>query len=60
MNKKGKADSKGKADKKTRPKSPTATPGAPGWPAQGTAAGIKRASAGHDRKPVGRGAARGR
>lgn len=53
-------DKQGKAPKKAQPKPAGATPGAPGWPAQDTNAGIKRASAGHDRKPGARGAARGR
>jgi len=30
------------------------------WPGQGNTGGIKNAKAGHDRKTVGRGAARGR
>ncbi|MFA5596600.1 MAG: hypothetical protein WDA26_03425 [Pusillimonas sp.] len=30
------------------------------WPGQGSSGGIKGAQAGHDRKGVGRGAARGR
>ncbi len=53
-------DKQGKAPKKAKPTPPAATPAAPGWPTQGTNAGIKQASAVHGRKPSGKGAVRGR
>ncbi len=52
-------DKKGKPAKQSQPKSsPPATAG--GYPGQAADSGIKAAKAVHDRKPVGRGAARGR
>lgn len=54
-----KQDKQDPSPKKPQPKQSTA-PRAPGFPAQNANAGIKRASAGHDRKTVGRGNARGR
>ncbi|MGB6104844.1 MAG: hypothetical protein WBF88_13475 [Pusillimonas sp.] len=54
MNKKVKTPNKAKPQRSTPALNQTA------WPAQSPNAGIKRASSMHDRKPTGRGAARGR
>lgn len=53
-------DKKGKAPKKASVRKPDPTQTQSGWPAQAPNEGIKRASAAHDHKPTGRGAARGR
>lgn len=53
-------DKKESAPKKGKPQRAEPAPGKGGWPAQAPNAGIRRASAAHDRKPVGRGASRGR
>lgn len=54
-------DKKESAPKKGKPQRAEPTPSkGGGWPAQAPNAGIRRASAAHDRKPVGRGASRGR
>ena len=53
-------DKKGKAPKKAKPQRSEPVLNKAGWPAQSTSEGIKRASSAHDRKPIGRGAVRGR
>lgn len=53
-------DKHGKPPKKPQPKRPATAPGDPGLPAQDGSASIKRAAAGNERKPMGKGGARGR
>lgn len=53
-------DKKGKPPKKASTRKSELVPPQAGWPTQAPNEGIKRASAAHDHKPTGRGAARGR
>ncbi len=53
-------DTKEKPESKTKPQHSETVLNKPGWPTQSAGAGIKRASAVHDRKPGARGSARGR
>lgn len=53
-------DKKEKAPGKAKPERAAPAVKQPRWPGQNTSAGIKNARAVHDRKPTGRGSARGR
>lgn len=54
-------DKKDKApEKKAKPEGAAPALKQARWPGQGNSGGIKNAKSGHDRKTIGRGAARGR
>lgn len=53
-------DKKGKSGGTAKPQRAAAALNKAGWPAQPSNEGIKRARSAHDRKPMGRGAVRGR
>ncbi|WP_397475293.1 hypothetical protein [Pusillimonas sp.] len=55
-----KMDKKDKATEKAKPEGAPPALKQARWPGQGNSGGIKNAKAGHDRKNMGRGAARGR